>query len=523
MIASAVVASLLVKQMPPWYINPDTAHHVSVAKSLLAGDGFSTNVLYYDEQYSSGRLPAPQTLWPPGYPALIAAVAVFGVPEVEAAFFLSIFAHLLIALLLAILARAMGLRRSCDFIAAAIWLALIPAALLPLSAFTEPVFTALTLLSTALVMRAFANNDQSRLVWLVAGGAVAGVAFSIRYMGICFIAALALVMAVRYLRTPSWRTVREGIALLTVPIALVVVIFVRNAQLTGDPSGGPAVSQGTTFFQVVESLYWSTLMALGITGSGPLRTVSILVLGVLLSIALVYAVNLSMRWAARQAEMSRCTFFAIAFFYSLLTAGVLVYVAYGRTHELIQWRYLIPLVPFGILLIVAALSDALASSRRPMVIAIGGLALALFVLGQRQAFAQWDDTYINVRQGREIETVMHERVGGRTLLDVLSNRPQAPILTQDGQALAPFVSQPVLGMASPFYTKTIWSEAAVLDLVDRYDVGWIAFFPRMFHPGTANDGNRVFFEQIASKDVPEWLQLVYSTEHVQLFEVRATP
>src|SRR5205814_613629 len=74
----------------PSFIDIDGAFFVSAGKNLASGRGFTTSILWHEEQYRLGRMPAPQTVFPPGYPLLIALVSRLGADPPYAAFLVSL-------------------------------------------------------------------------------------------------------------------------------------------------------------------------------------------------------------------------------------------------------------------------------------------------------------------------------------------------------------------------------------------------------------------------------------------------
>ena len=82
---------------------------MSEARNILAGRGFATDIAYYDEHHRLGRFPVPQTVFPPGFPLAIAAVARAGIGLQPAAFVVCLVAfNLAVALTFASVRLASG-------------------------------------------------------------------------------------------------------------------------------------------------------------------------------------------------------------------------------------------------------------------------------------------------------------------------------------------------------------------------------------------------------------------------------
>src|SRR5262245_42527564 len=67
-------AAVLLALHDETFVTTDTAQYMGVARNIVDGKGITTSIIYYEEQYRQARIPAQQTVWPPGYPALIASL-----------------------------------------------------------------------------------------------------------------------------------------------------------------------------------------------------------------------------------------------------------------------------------------------------------------------------------------------------------------------------------------------------------------------------------------------------------------
>lgn len=523
--AALVAAAVLFAAVVPFeLINPDTAQHVSVARNILSGNGLSTGILYYEEQYAAGGLPAPQTLWPPGNPILIAVLGLLGVPELAGAFFLSFLSHLSIAVVLASVALRTGLGRRISISLGIIWLLLAAPGMLPLTAFTEPLFTLCTLFALHALVRAFGPEQASTIRLLVLAGAFSAAAFSLRYIGVTFIAALGIYLGVRFLMKPSKQRFLEAAAYAALPAIVCGLIFGRNILVTGDVTGGPSVDQSASLLETLISLYWSSLAALGVFGSGMFRKLTealLLLAGVVVGLAtLVVVIGKS-----RDNDVRAQRVVLVSALYCGITALLLVVLAQGRSADLIQWRYVVPLLPF--LLLVAAVGGKemwarLRTRSLKLVVGAAGTTLAAcLMISQWQAVRSWDSYFVNARNARGLEAALATPVAGSGTLQDLFERASADdvILTQDGQSLGALVHQSVLGLASPYYTSRVWSREAVGNLIATYQVDWVLFFPGLFFPDGSNDSNKVFFQELARGDVPSWLIPVHRSAAVELYSV----
>jgi hypothetical protein len=108
LVVTVLAANLaMVAQYSPDRLANDAAQYVSEARQILAGRGLATDIAYYDEHHLLGRFPVPQTVFPPGYPLAIAAVAASGVPILASAFVVALLSfNLCVALAWAATRRA---------------------------------------------------------------------------------------------------------------------------------------------------------------------------------------------------------------------------------------------------------------------------------------------------------------------------------------------------------------------------------------------------------------------------------
>lgn len=505
------------------YVNPDTAQHISVARNLLEGEGLSTSILYYEEQYAMGVVPAPQTLWPPGYPVSVAALMLLGLSELAAAFLLAIIGHLGTAWLLFIIGKQIGMTNQRALTLSGAWLLLAAPATLVIAAFTEPLYTALTLLAVWAWLRSDGGHDYT---WMLIAGSCAACAFTVRYIGITFIVAVAAVLTLRFVLEPNWRRLISGVCFISVPVLVCTVLFWRNLTLTGDVTGGPEVWQGDHWLDTFKAFYWASLTALGIYGQGLVSWLAEHL--VLLLAAMSTFLSVPLLVSKRRILSDKHTALSwLTLFYCLATGVLLLSVAMERSADLIQWRYLTPLIPFIILQVAMSIESpwikGLAGPFRIAGYTVGVAALVFLLLSQFRVLVEWDQHFVNARAARALSEALDEPVQGVQLREFFEGRiaPHDVVLTQDGQVLGAFVEQPILGLTSAYYTSYTWTPEKVLELVDQYDVRWVIFLPRLLHWEGKNDNNKLFFRELELGNVPPWLRLVGRSAEAEIYAVEA--
>jgi len=165
------------------HIGNDGIQYFSTAKNWLAGNGFSTDALMYAPHFQ-GRFPAAQTVWPPGYPLVIAQFMKLGIDDHNSILALNHIAHALSSLVMWLLLQKMGIGRFfatvCTF---AFYFMCMPWAYVS-AGLTEPVFT--TLLLSALLFLPDPKNS-SLTSWILCGLIIAATIY-IRFSTVFFAA-----------------------------------------------------------------------------------------------------------------------------------------------------------------------------------------------------------------------------------------------------------------------------------------------------------------------------------------------
>ena len=260
--AGIAVACVLSSQPTVNWPFEDTANYLSVASSAINGDELQTDLIYYPEQASFRSLPAPQTVFPPGYSLAVAAVTQIGDLTVErSSQILCLTGYACSAPLLMCLAIFCGLRRTTAAIIVGVWLLTTSFWVYTCSITSEPLFIALT-------MTAIAGCSSSENRWrmrLVAGTATAG-AFSIRYVGVFLAVTLGLAVLKQY--RSEIRNLLRCVFLLLGPMAfLMVILFTRNHLLSGNWRGGNNY-ESQSFYDVLIIFYYSVCRLIGFFKNG---------------------------------------------------------------------------------------------------------------------------------------------------------------------------------------------------------------------------------------------------------------
>jgi hypothetical protein len=508
-------------------IATDTAHYMAVATNLLEGQGITTDIVYYEDHHRQGTIPARQTVWPPGYPALIALLGLTGLTVESAAFVVTLLAHVLTPVLLALALLAAGVRRPVAAAAAIACAACALPASYVLARLSEPVFTCLTLASFACVV-AHVSRVNARGAWLLGAGAFAALAFVVRYPGVFFIAALGLVFGVRLLRRRDARSLRECVLVLAIPAATALALVLYNLAVTDRLSGNPPTHDGAAPLHLVKFLYWSIAKVFGFAAPVAVSTLvlALLALGTLGVLALVARRVWRPFRSAGEGEAFHVAW-SLSLAYGAVTLAGLAYLGATAADWYLSDRYLTQLLPFVLVLVACAATWLLADRRSDeRVFRVGGavafgLLAAGFLLGQSrvvQAEREWyaaDDRY------RTMAAALESLHGGQTLLEYLQANvsERTPVLASEAELLGAILDRPVIGLPEDRFTDRTFDTAEVARLVRAYGVRFVLVFPRAHGPGSQVQANQPFMTQLLGRQVPPWLTLVSDQPALQVYSV----
>ncbi len=302
----------------------DSDAYLDVAMNLRDGHGLVQSVV----DFWRPAVPDPLGLWPPLYPALVAAVGAFGVPLELAARFVSagsfaVFAFAFHALAVSALGRGAG--------ALATVAALATPAVTQLGAFAWSEATYLALITGGLVLlaRAEARGEWSRGA-AFAAGALLGAAALTRYAGVPI-----AVLAVAYAALRGSLRAR-GLAAFALPALVLPAVWLgHNLAEFGRPFG-PALAPathglGTQAFEFLRALRWELLPA-------PFDRRAAMAYGLALVTAAGVLLALRHRGAGRLAAA-----------FALLYAGLVVVATGTSGINAPTGRYLAPVLPFLVL------------------------------------------------------------------------------------------------------------------------------------------------------------------------------
>jgi len=495
----------------------DVDQYLSVARSVREGLGLKTSILFYEEHYLLGAPPVSQTVFPPGYPLMIAAVAMSGLSMHEAAFLICVAAFALCTLLIVSICRGDGHSWSLALLAGLVWSGSVPAGVNVLLGGSDVPFTAVTLLAAWSIQR----MATAGRMWGFMAGCAAAVAVSIRYAGLFFVFALCAVMVVRALRLRSRRSLAEMALAVVPPVAMLLLLFVRNLLLVGDAKGGNAYEVATPPSEVVRVLLWGAQGLIGYSrpGFADGRAAEVTLLIVLVGLA-------ACAWKGRpvlrttSSKLRDGSVSALCLAYPSISLAFLWYL--GSTRHLgLDSRMLLPLLPFVVLLVLGwsaqlTWTTPCIDSRSVVV-----LLAALYMLGQ----AQLPPPLWAIDRATEMRALRSALVHDVAVREVLAQERAAgrPVLTNAASGVGVILQQPVVGLTPRDYTPRTWTAEEVAGLIRQLGVRRILFFPGIESFEDSASGAPVFFQELRREEIPRWLVPAGRGRDIVMLDVRGPP
>jgi len=498
--------------------NNDVAHYTSTARFLLAGDGIKTDVLYYELQHELG-MPAPQTVWPPGYPAAIAAVAALGVDLPVSAYVVTVASYAAAAILLFLLVVRTCKSPGWGIAAAGVWLMLAAGASSVLAADSEILFTALSL-GSALAMTSAFESDKRQYSYLLLAGTLAAMACSVRFIGIALVPALAATPFLMSFRQQPLKGVISATVAAAVPTLALGGLFFRNYQIVGSITGGPRVHGNSTIADIVRHFWWSLKSLLGV----PTTTlVTIAVFALLAAATVIFCVGLGQAFRRHglgrnllQASPTTIPLAIFAVIYSSASIAVVVRLALEGTAGYIQPRYLVPLVPF-LLILLASATTPLSRNVRPAALIVAGTLGGLgYLAGQANGFSLIAERSTGGARTELLEALDRPIATSNVREALFSlSADGGAILSNNAQFLGMVIERPTVGLPQALYSHKTWSTDEVENLVAQLRVSAVALFG-----DDINHENAPFFDELARGSTPTWLETYAVAEGVKIYAVK---
>ena len=510
------------------FFSQDATQMLSTADELSDHFALRTATPFFESQLALGS-PAPQTVWPPLFPLVVALTSgALGLDQVTGMALVNALAvAATIILLFWILRRLLG----SDWAAAGwaafygvYWQTWTPA----LTGGSEPLFALLLTAGLAAVVAAEtlpegAAKPAGRLRWLIAAGALFGLAAATRYLGVTFAAALCLGLVVLEARRGSvLRGVGLAVAAGLPAAAILGPLLLRNLLLTGTLTGGPAAVEGGGLLDIAQQTRWALGAMLGTRGLTGWALAFLLAAGGGASIYFAARARLAGRGAAADGE-ARALIAAAAGGGLALTVLLVYALAFRSTAYLIEARYFSVLSP-ALIVFIAALWPRGASRSLPektaQTTAIAALA-GLCLLNAFGATAALRDQALSPRISSALAVSLPAGApaqGARLDAFLKTQATYAsPILSNQSQQLYVALRAPTIGVPPRRLVVKRWDAAAMRALACEFGVAWAVVFKQAVHGGEVADD---FVLQAVEAD-PAVFVRVFETEKVVLAAIPA--
>ena len=518
MLCASISICLLLFQDEMFLYN-DAFQHVSATRSLLAGTGYSTSIIYYDQNYTQTAIPALQTVWPPGIALAATIPAALGLSATFAVFLVSLAGLASCPLLLLGSARCLALRPVDAISAASSTIVLGLLVYITWRGGAEGPFVAGTLLALFGACRlSVARSSSAGALLCIAVGTT--VAVLMRYNGLFLVISSSLWFLVLAVRRRNMVPIYQGFVSLLPAAATGVIILLRNLRVSGSLTGGPVTEEWAEPREVLATLIDAVVSTTGWNPSFVWQKVALLLL-----LALLGGFALLMLWyAVREGaapdkneedriDAARADANLFCMLYLATTVALLVAVLAPRALDALGYRYLLPLVPFAVFsLILTRLRF------RRVAPWLQHAAIGLLLVGNGAAFAEERRALLENEAIYNVTGALATQyVNGSSLRQWLDARvdEDAPVLASSAQRLGGLTGWPVLGLTPGFYSLSDWNAADVLEVVEEYNVCYVLLYAT--DTEAAQGGGREFFAMLRRGEQPAWLSEVHSTPLLRVF------
>lgn len=506
----------LVAGFDPIWLHNDAAQYESTARSIRDHHEANTSIVFFGEQVLFGRTPAPQTVFPPGFPVLIAGVSkLAGLDLRTSGFVLNLACYLLTGYLIFDLCRKLGGHPLAAVCSSLTWLCLGIAVHCTLWGISEPAFMLFQVLALRLLV-------SRKTHWVLLAGCCAGVAISIRYAGIFLVMTAAMSYFVILVTRRDWDTVKEALTFAAPPTAMVFFLFRRSAQLVGTPLGGnnyppqPVKQSAMLFISNGMKLF-------GIDRHRALNSDYAIPYIVAMAVFVVILMSRFLADSDRRAQVKSLLVGdpparLLAMLYPFAYVGIL-FAVHVRKAAGVSDRLLLPFVPFlGISIALLASHVSLPLRSRWAVRTGMSVLLTLFLVGQLNAWRHHlDETEY---PARAMQSALTAKIDGQqSVVDYLQDNVtnDRPLLCNQPQLTSALLDVPVIGLATGRYnTEGEWTaERVETEIIDRFQVGLVLRYRNraVVHQGMPG----VFW--VMEDHLKQRLKCIFQTDEISLCEV----
>ena len=522
-------------------LSNDGYQYLSVANNFLTGNPANTSIIHFDPERSWGRVPAPLTTFPPGYPLAVAAVDTTGVGIEPAALLVSVLSFVLLVPLFAWGARTLSSNGGVTRTLLACLIGNSWVAIYATSATTESLFTLVSSAAIIVLLAAGAraeafvtqtgsapqpgpaaarSNPPGYLRLLLLGSALIGLSYWVRYAGLFLLAGVGVFHLMQLARRRD-RPALQALLSLAVAAAIIGAGFVRNQLLVGSWKGGNTKVVHHPLKEVFrEFILWMHHLFFGGIADARAGVPEVLLLLGILAIVLATVYRRGGPTPQRRRLTAGPT---LLLCYAAVYCAGMVYL--GVTSVIsFDTRMFYPVLPVLLLLLAVALTAAVestASTPQRALVFTGGLLLATcayLVINARSYF-----TPLPPAPHEGIERQLEgEATSGMTLRQWLEAHvpSTATIVANRGQASAYALHRNTVSLITSEYSDQQWNEPAMRALMRRFGARYLILYTGDA-PSLVTLSESPFLAGLAQGARSDWLTPAARNHDVLVFE--ATP
>ena len=503
-------------------IGHNAAHYISVAKNFFDGKGFSTSIIYYTENQLSGEVPAPQTVFPVGYPFLISLVMRLGFSPSYSAFLICILCFNIIGIELYYISNKLNYNNNIKLFIIVCWFFLISNWSLVLSCMSEMPFIFFSITSI-LFLLVSEINDQKQFIFYCS--IAAALSFTIRYVGIFLILSLILYFVYKCFKENERFSIKNLFLFSFIPIIAVIATISRNYLVVGCLRGSSRYLPEQSFTDAILRLY-SAFCSL--SGFSKARLITFDMPSILIVIAAFIFVSLLIFYAKKhlhninsQNDTPSLPFIKFVFIYVIVSILFLIYFNIASIEPL-ETRYIVPLIPMFTIII----ADIFHSLRKYKYLNTKIISLCVYIIiiaflfGQTNVYSSMEKIITHNNYDKIYDAIKGSGSSAklRFFISEIIKREKL-LLGNHPEVLENILNVPVIGLSNKSFNQHEWPLTEVVKIIKVYKIDYVLFFPRLFI-GSKDDN--IFFYSLKNNKIPHWLKERYKDEYVILFEVDKT-
>lgn len=504
----AIFSVILVYVIGIDLISNDGAQYLSTAKNLSNGNGLSTSVLYYDQHFETGLLPAPQGMWPPAYPVFLSFVALFTEQVEIATVIVNLILHGISGWLLYGLVLRTGASERTAFVSLIVFFFVAQGWVNALELRTESLFAVVSLA----VLRFLPNTSVgSGTSWFFIGAGT-GLATAIRYVGIIELVAVLVMLlgvGITYILSKNWtcfvKTAANGLLVTLGASLFIVPTLVRNILITesilprsGEDVGLTLIATLSNFANIAAGL--SGFSAHGSLPNEARYSVFIVFIVSILVLAGWQCIKRNKRPHVNTVVQVSiwCSIFSLILYLwsSLTNSPTTLNVRYLYTWMLLS-------VPFFIWLLATGKVRDFTSLTTPKNRLSGyylTFVLSVFVFGQVDFLISKRHQLSDIAY---LKNSIEAKATGGLAIDKLAFQCTVnggSLLTNRSQQLHRLLrGVPMIGMAKSRYTSTRFDSIHFANIVEQYRVATVILYTKEFAARVSSDNEQQRIGEIINK------------------------